>query len=203
MSANTKIVVLRMKELIYTGIFAALGILILLLLLFLLLHGNEKETGSAASPSDSVQESSAQESSTQESSAQESSAQESSAQESSAQESVLQESVQSDSFLKNTEVLSTTLYIPGIYTTQLVLGDQNVEIEVIVDQTSITSLKINHISDETASMYPLLQSPFDTICEQIYAQQSLDNITYESHNKYTSMVLVEAIRSSLDKAYAN
>ena len=33
MSAKTKIVVLRMKELIYTGIFVALGILLIILLI--------------------------------------------------------------------------------------------------------------------------------------------------------------------------
>ena len=37
MSANTKIVVLRRKELLYTGIFAALGVLFIILLLMLLL----------------------------------------------------------------------------------------------------------------------------------------------------------------------
>ena len=37
MSANTKIVVLRRKELLYTGIFAALGVLFVILLLMLLL----------------------------------------------------------------------------------------------------------------------------------------------------------------------
>ena len=39
MSANTKIVVLRRKELLYTGIFAALGVLFVILLLMLLLPG--------------------------------------------------------------------------------------------------------------------------------------------------------------------
>ena len=38
MSANTKIVVLRRKELLYTGIFAALGVLFVILLLMLLLR---------------------------------------------------------------------------------------------------------------------------------------------------------------------
>ena len=35
MSSKTKIVVLRMKELIYTGIFVALGILLILLLVYM------------------------------------------------------------------------------------------------------------------------------------------------------------------------
>lgn len=45
MSAKTKIVVLHMKELIYTLIFAGLGILLIILLLFMFLPGdNEGES---------------------------------------------------------------------------------------------------------------------------------------------------------------
>ena len=41
MSAKTKVVVLHMKELIYTLIFAGLGILLIFLLLFMFLPGKE------------------------------------------------------------------------------------------------------------------------------------------------------------------
>ena len=41
MSAKTKIVVLHMKELIYTLIFAGLGFLLIFLLLFMFLSGYE------------------------------------------------------------------------------------------------------------------------------------------------------------------
>lgn len=44
MSAKTKIVVLHMKEMIYTLIFAGLGILLILLLVFMFLPKQEKET---------------------------------------------------------------------------------------------------------------------------------------------------------------
>ena len=48
MSANTKIVVLRRKELLYTGIFAALGVLFIILLLILLLPGKDTDASSGA-----------------------------------------------------------------------------------------------------------------------------------------------------------
>lgn len=44
MSAKTKIVVLRMKQLIFTGILAVLGILLILLLLAMFLH-KDNDTG--------------------------------------------------------------------------------------------------------------------------------------------------------------
>ena len=43
MSAKTKIVVLHMKELIYTAIFVGLGILLVMLLLFMFLPKIDKD----------------------------------------------------------------------------------------------------------------------------------------------------------------
>ena len=56
MSANTKIVVLRKKELLYTGIFAALGVLFVILLLMLLLPGKAADTSGAPDSPDSTAE---------------------------------------------------------------------------------------------------------------------------------------------------
>lgn len=47
MSSKTKIVVLRMKELIYTGIFVALGILLILLLVYMFAPKDQKSSTSA------------------------------------------------------------------------------------------------------------------------------------------------------------
>ena len=51
MSSKTKIVVLRMKELIYTGIFVALGILLILLLVYMFAPKGKKSATRMASPS--------------------------------------------------------------------------------------------------------------------------------------------------------
>lgn len=149
MSAKTKIVVLHMKELIYTGIFAVLGVLFLVLLIMMFLPDKEKED--TPDPEPETQE-------------------------------------------------TASLYIPGVYTTELVLGSQAIDVEVIVDKNSITSIRMVNLNDAVATMYPLLEPTFDSICEQAIEQQSLENITYTSDSKYTSLVLLEAIRNSLDKA---
>ena len=152
MSAKTKIVVLHMKELIYTGIFAVLGILFVVLLIMMFLPGKDKE-GTPNQVSDIAE--------------------------------------------------TASLYIPGIYTTELVLGTQSIDVEVIVDKDSITSIRMVNLSDSIATVYPLLEPTLESICEQIYAQQSLDSVTYTSESKYTSLVLLEAIQASLDKARAD
>jgi len=155
MSAKTKIVVLHMKELIYTGIFVALGILLVILLLIMFLPDNETATGHTT-PSENSED------------------------------------------IAGTSTAS--LYIPGIYTTELVLGGQTIDVEVIVEQDAITSIRLVNLSEAVTTMYPLLQPTFDTICEQVYTTQSLEGISYNDDSKYTSLVLLEAIQNSLDKA---
>lgn len=146
MSAKTKIVVLHMKELIYTGIFAALGILFIVLLIMMFLPG-KKEAATDDTP-----------------------------------------------------VTTDSIYIPGIYTTELILGGQAVDVEVIVEKDCISSIRLVNLSESITTMYPLLEPTLDTICNQVYETQSLDEISYTADSKYTTLVLIEAIRSSLDKA---
>lgn len=158
MSAKTKIVVLHMKELIYTGIFAALGILFIILLLVMFLPGKDAKEEPVPVPEDKAESAAAS---------------------------------------------GSSLYIPGIYTTELVLGGEAVDVEVIVDKDGITSIRMVNLSEAVTTMYPLLQPTFDTICEQVYEKQSLEGISYSTDNKYTSLVLLEAIRNSLEKASAS
>ncbi|MCM1185203.1 MAG: hypothetical protein NC251_07045 [Lachnoclostridium sp.] len=155
MSAKTRIVVLHRKELIYTGIFAALGILLIILLAAIFLPGRDKSGQGGALTGESSDDAA---------------------------------------------VSSTAVYIPGVYTTELVLGGESVNVEVIVDQTRISSIQLLNLSESVTTMYPLLQPTFDSICEQVLQSQSLDPITYSTENKYTSLVLLEAINRSLEKA---
>ncbi len=158
MSAKTKIVVLHMKELIYTGIFVALGILFVVLLI--MMFSPDKEESGGQAPTETESSGDAEQAS------------------------------------------SDAVYIPGIYATELVLGGQTVDVEVIVEKDAITSIRLVNLSEAVTTMYPLLQPTFDSICTQIYETQSLEGITYTSDSKYTSLVLLEAIQNSLDKASA-
>lgn len=147
MSSKTKIVVLHMKELIYTGIFAALGILFIVLLIIMFLPEKEDSTTTTTAATS-----------------------------------------------------SETIYIPGVYTTELVLNDQTIDVEVVVDKDYISSIRLVNLSEAVTTMYPLLQPTFNSLCEQIYDKQTLENITYETESKYTSLVLLESIKNSLNKA---
>lgn len=150
MSSKTKIVVLHVKELIYTGIFAVLGILFIILLIIMFLPKDEKkETMSTVTQT------------------------------------------------------TTNSYVPGVYTTSLILNDNVVEIEVTVDEKNINSIRLVNLDEAVATMYPLIQPSFEELANQIIVNQSLENITYPDESKYTSMILLDAITASLNKALEN
>lgn len=144
MSSKTKIVVLHLKELIYTGIFAVLGILFIILLIIMFVPKNKEENNAVETPAAS--------------------------------------------------------YVPGIYTTSLILNDNAVDVEVTVDENNINDIRMVNLDEAVATMFPLLEPSFDDLANQILKSQSLDSITYADDNKYTSMVLLNAIKASLEKA---
>ena len=182
MSANTKIVVLRRKELLYTGIFAALGVLFVILLLMLLLPGKDADTSSGTSDSpDSTAETAMP-------------------------DNVADVSTgavaDTDAVLDNASgpVGTDNTYIPGIYTTELILGSETVNVEVIVNDHAITSLSLADPDETLTTMYPLLEPTMDSLSEQICETQDLSQVTYSAETRYTSLVLLEAVKASLEKA---
>lgn len=143
MSAKTKIVVLRSKEIIYTGLFILLGILFIVLLLIMFLPG--KTTGEPINEGE-------------------------------------------------------VSYVPGVYTTSLILKDQTVDIAVVVDENNINSISIVNLDEAITTMYPLIEPSLNDIANQIIQKQSLNGITYLEDNRYTTEILLDAIEVSLKKA---
>lgn len=149
MSSKTKIVVLHSKEVIYTAIFAILGILLILLLFFMF---SPKKTAEKKSDEEKV-------------------------------------------------TLETgSRYIPGVYTSSIVLNNSVIDIEIAVDDNNINSIAIVNLNEAVSAMYPLIKPSFEEITAQIYKNQSLEGISYSDDNKYTSLVLIEAINEALGKA---
>ncbi len=144
MSSKTKIVVLRMKDIIYTAVFLLLGILLLSLFLFMFRSG--KETAPASSQ-------------------------------------------QADA-----------LYIPGVYTSSIRLGSEQVSVQVSVDSSHINSIDLVPLSEAVTAMYPLMQPALDDLADQICTLQSTENLSYASETRYTSQALLNAINDALQKA---
>ena len=180
MSANTKIVVLRRKELLYTGIFAALGVLFVILLLMLLLPGKAADTSGAPDSPDSTAETVMPDNV--------------------ADLGRIPQSAQTEDVSTGAVADTGNTYIAGIYTTELILGSETVNVEVIVNDHAITSLCLADPDETLTTMYPLLEPTMDSLSEQICETQDLSQVTYSAETRYTSLVLLEAVKASLEKA---
>lgn len=179
MSVKTKIVVIRAKELILAGILAAAGLFFIILLALLFLPGKEKhDSPPAEAPSETEAPASPGPSPATDNS------------------DLFQNSAQGQILQENVRAVS---YTPGVYKTELLLGGQTLEVEAVLEKDSIASLRLVNLDEAVTTMYPLLQPTMEHICQQVYETQSLQSITYDPGAKYTSMVLLEAIRSCLEK----
>jgi len=73
-------------------------------------------------------------------------------------------------------------------------------LEVTVDSSRIKSVRLVNLSESTTAMFPLMEPTLDDLASQLYATQSLDQISYSDENKYTSLILINAISTALKKA---
>ncbi len=149
MSAKTKIMVFRMRELIYTGIFIVLGI-ILVVLMFVMF--GTKPDSAPGSPSGKGPDSSS---------------------------------------------VSQASYAPGVYTSPITLSGSALDVEVTVDSSQIQSIRLVNLSDTVAAMYPLVQPALEDMASQICESQSTENISYSEDSRYTSQILLDAVRDAL------
>ena len=93
-----------------------------------------------------------------------------------------------------------TLYTPGVYTSSVMMDHNAMDVQVVVDENNIKSISLVHLDKTMETMYPLMKPTLSELSEQIIQNQSIDNITYSQNNQYTSMLLLDAIRSALKKA---
>jgi len=87
---------------------------------------------------------------------------------------------------------SSSIYVPGIYTTSMTIGGQTMDVEVTVDADHINSIRLVNLDESITTMYPLMEPTIENLKEQILATQSLDYVVPEESQKYTSTALLLA-----------
>ena len=141
MSAKTPIIVLHMKEVIYTFIFAGLSILLIILFLSMFLPSKEDADNS-----------------------------------------------------------ESATYTSGIYTSSVLFNNSAIDVQVTVDSNKICSISLVNLDESVSAMYPLVEPALEEIAQQILEKQSTEGISYSTNSQYTSLMLLDAINSALDKA---
>lgn len=140
--SKTRIVIIQLKEIIYTAIFVGLGILLILLLVFMFAPDKDDR----------------------------------------ASQDVRRE------------------YTAGVYTSMVTLNDTALNVEVVVDEHNINSLRIVNIDESVATMYPLLEPSLEKIEKQLNSGVDINDVELSEDSKYTQTLLLDAIRATLDKA---
>lgn len=140
--SKTKIVVIHLKEIIYTALFAGLGILLIILLIIMFLKNKDDSTST----------------------------------------------------------MNTKKYTPGVWTSSILLNDTTLNLEVVLDANHINSVRIVNIDDAITTMYPLVEPSLESITTQLYKDVDIDNVVISEDSKYTEQLLVDAIKSTLEKA---
>ncbi|MFA9465524.1 MAG: hypothetical protein ACERKN_14665 [Velocimicrobium sp.] len=142
--SKTKIVILSLKEIIYTAIFIGLGLLLVLLLIIMFQPSNKTKTPDEQGKS---------------------------------------------------------LYHPGVYTSQITLGQNLLNLELVVDADHINSVSFVNLGESVTTMYPLMQPCLSDISDQLCCGSALSDVTLSSENQYTQELLVKSIDELLQKAY--
>ncbi len=107
---------------------------------------------------------------------------------------------QTSSAVTDTSTTTKNTYVPGIYTSTLLLGTANVELQVAVDKNHINSITLTNLDESVTTLYPLMNPTLSELSAVILSEQSIENVNYGEENRYTSMLLMQAITAALDKA---
>lgn len=102
---------------------------------------------------------------------------------------------------KNTGVsIRNSRYIPGVYTASVPLGDSAADVEVTLNADRIQAIRLVNLSEATAAAFPLVSPSFENISSQILTKQSTDEVTAPAENRYTSQLLLSVISGILQRA---
>lgn len=137
---STKIVVLQLKEILYTVLFVILGICLILLLVYM--FSNKKESKPPA----------------------------------------------------------VATYVPGLYTSSIILENQPVNVEVVVDKDHINSIRLTNLDPAIATLNPGLVPTLQDLEMQLVNDTTMENLDIKTDAKYTSSMLLNAIDAALNKA---
>lgn len=133
---GTKIIVVQLKELIKTAVFAVIGILLIILLIYFFIpKDNNKQA----------------------------------------------------------------LYIPGIYSSEIVLHNNPVSIEVTVSENEIEDIQLMNMGETQEVFYPLFEPAMEELAKEIIDRQSLE-VSTSTDTSVTSQILLDAVGSALEKA---
>ena len=99
-----------------------------------------------------------------------------------------------------TTTAEAAVYNPGIYNSQMQLGDTTLNLEIVVDESQIKSVSLVNLDESVTTMYPLVKPSLEFLEEELVAGTPIDDITVSEKSKYTQTMLIDGIKNALSKA---
>ena len=96
--------------------------------------------------------------------------------------------------------VETMKYVAGVYTSSILFHDSTLDVQVIVDENRINSISLVNLNETVTTMYPLVEPALEEVSDQIIKTQSVENISYQADNQYTTVMLLNAVENALEKA---
>ena len=87
-----------------------------------------------------------------------------------------------------------SIHLPYSFMTALL------DVQVIVDENRINSISLVNLNETVTTMYPLVEPALEEVSDQIIKTQSVENISYQADNQYTTIMLLNAVENALEKA---
>lgn len=213
MSSNTKIVVLRSKELVYALVLLVVSVLIIMVAVSLFLPSKDSASPAPAQNAEESMEQVPSQLPSQTAPQTTPAGKPQNGTSNGTQNDTSTDTQNGTSSNTQNNTLNSTsgagtstaqnLYIPGIYSSTLLLGNANVELQIAVDKNHINSITLTNLDESITTLYPLMSPTLSELATVILSEQSIDNISYGTENRYTSMLLMQAITEALDKAAAS
>ncbi len=145
--SRTRIIILQMREIIYTAIFVGLGILLLIILFFMFWPDGKDEGGKSAS----------------------------------------------------NENEKTAIYEAGIYNKEMTIGDNVINLQVILDEEQVKSIEMTNLDDTVSAMYPLMKPSVKLISDQLVSGASVDEVVLSDEGQYTEKMILNEVSSVLNE----
>lgn len=188
MSSNTKIVVLRSKEIVYALVLLVVSVLIIMVAVSLFMPSKDTASPVPAQNAEETPEQTLPQTPSQ------------TAPNTAPSTTAPDGANQTSSTVTDTNTTAQNTYVPGIYSSTLLLGTAHVELQVAVDKNHINSITLTNLDESVTTLYPLMSPTLSELSAIILSEQSIENVSYGEENRYTSMLLMQAISAALDKA---
>ncbi len=102
-------------------------------------------------------------------------------------------------FIPKDKADSSALYVPGTYSSKIILHNDPVMVEVTVSAKEIESIKLLSMTEAEQLFYPLFEPTLNELAQTIIDTQSI-NVAALPDTPVTSGILLEAVSMALAQA---